>query len=96
MIRVTGTIETTHRHPACIAGALRVDNLSSMTTEVTGDRVKTTITGTKLRSVIASADDYLTNLSIAEEACRYKQDTAEQSGNETRPSRGQRTTTSSR
>jgi hypothetical protein len=40
-----------------------------MTTTAEGDKVTTVITGTQLRSVIASVDDYLMNLAIAEETC---------------------------
>lgn len=71
MMRIDGVITTTHRNPSCIAGAIRVDNLSAMETSETATAVITTVTGTKLRSVIASVDDYLMNLSIADEACRY-------------------------
>jgi len=74
MMQIDGAITTEHRRPSCVAGAIRVDNLSAMRTEVAGDQVRTTISGTKLRSVIASVDDYLMNLAIAEEACRYMQD----------------------
>ncbi len=73
-MQADGRITTSHRNPSCIASALRVDNLSAMKTFATGTTVVTTITGTKLRSVIASVDDYLMNLSIAEEACRFGRD----------------------
>lgn len=71
MMQIDGVITTTHRNPSCVAKAIRVDNLSAMETSATATGVATTITGTKLRSVIASVDDYLMNLPIAEEACRY-------------------------
>ena len=71
MMQIDGTIITTHRHPACVAAALHPDNLSSMKTAATKNGVKTVITGTQLRSVIASVDDYLTNLGIAEETCSF-------------------------
>jgi hypothetical protein len=45
-----------------------------MKTEASGDVVRTTIAGIKLRSVIASVDDYLMNLAIADETCRYLQE----------------------
>lgn len=73
-MEVEGRITTTHRNPACVAKAIRVDNLSSMETRAAGHDVVTTISGTKLRSVIASADDYLMNLCIADEACGYGKD----------------------
>lgn len=70
MMVVDGSITTKHRHPACVAQALRPDNLSSMTTAAIEGGVKTTITSTQIRSVIASADDYLMNLAIAEDICQ--------------------------
>ncbi len=70
MIHVSGALTTTHRNPACVAAALRPDNLQSMETHSEDDRVVTTIEGTSLRSVIASVDDYLMNLGVAEEVCR--------------------------
>jgi len=69
MMQIEGTITTRHDNARCVAGALAPDNLSSMTTVAEGDCVVTTVTGTKLRSVIASVDDYLMNLAIAEDAC---------------------------
>jgi hypothetical protein len=71
MMRIDGVITTIHRHPACVATAIRPDNLASMKTIATKNGVKTVITGTQLRSVIASVDDYLTNLGIAEETCSF-------------------------
>jgi len=72
MMEIEGTITTTHTNASCVAGALAPDNLKSMTTVAEGDLVKTTIAGTKLRSVIASVDDYLMNLAIAEDACSLR------------------------
>jgi hypothetical protein len=71
MMQVEGVIMTAHRKPSCVAQAIIPDNLSSMRTVATENGVKTTITSTRLRSVIASVDDYLTNLAIAEETCQY-------------------------
>jgi hypothetical protein len=42
-----------------------------MQTTAEEGRVRTVVSGTKLRSVIASVDDYLMNLAIAEELCNY-------------------------
>jgi hypothetical protein len=70
-MQIEGVIITTHRNPACVAGAVRPDNLLSMRTVEGGGVVSTKITGTQLRSVIASVDDYLTNLAIAEETCSF-------------------------
>ncbi len=69
MMQIEGTITTQHQNAACIAQALSPDNLRSMETRADGGRVVTTITGTSLRSVIASVDDYLMNLAVAEDAC---------------------------
>ena len=70
-MEIEGSIITTHRHPACVAQALHPDNLRSMKTVATKTEVETRITGTQLRSVIASVDDYLMNLAIAEETCSF-------------------------
>jgi hypothetical protein len=68
-MKIEGTITTLHRDAQCVAAALAPDNLRSMETRADGDRVVTTITGTQLRSVIASMDDYLMNLAVAEDTC---------------------------
>jgi len=68
-MKIEGKITTVHRNAKCAAAALAPDNLRSMETIAEGDRVITTITGTQLRSVIASVDDYLMNLAVAEDAC---------------------------
>jgi hypothetical protein len=69
MMQVNGRITTRHRNAACVAAALRPDNLSNLTTTAGGDHVTTTITGTQIRTIIASVDDYLMNLAIADDAC---------------------------
>jgi len=69
MMQIKGVITTVHRNARCVASSLAPDNLTSMTTTAEGDKVTTVITGTQLRSVIASVDDYLMNLAIAEETC---------------------------
>ena len=72
MMQINGTITTVHKNAGCVAAALAPDNLRSMDTKAVGDRVITTITGTQLRSVIASVDDYLMNLAVAENACSVR------------------------
>jgi hypothetical protein len=72
MMQIEGTITTVHVNAGCVAAALAPDNLRSMETKADGDRIITTITGTQLRSVIASMDDYLMNLAIAEDACSVR------------------------
>ena len=69
MMQINGRITTVHGNAGCVAPALAPDNLTSMTTTAEGDHVTTVIKGTQLRSVIASVDDYLMNLAIAEDAC---------------------------
>jgi hypothetical protein len=72
MMQIEGTITTVHGNARCVAAALAPDNLRSMETKADGDRVITTITGTQARSVIASVDDYLMNLAVAEDACSVR------------------------
>ncbi|HDR73140.1 MAG TPA: hypothetical protein ENN85_04430 [Methanoculleus sp.] len=71
MMRIEGTICTRHGNAACVAEALGVDNLPGMRTRADGDRVISTFSGSRLRSMIASVDDYLMNLAIAEDVCCY-------------------------
>jgi hypothetical protein len=71
MMEITGEIITKHRDPSCVARALHPDNLSSMVTVAGEGTVITKVHGHQLRSVIASVDDYLMNLAIAEEICSY-------------------------
>jgi hypothetical protein len=40
-----------------------------METRADGGAVRTALSGTQLRSVIASVDDYLMNLSVVEDLC---------------------------
>jgi len=72
MIQIMGTITTLHADAACVAEALSPDNLRSMETKADDGRVRTTIEGTSLRSVIASVDDYLMNLAVAEDTCSIR------------------------
>ncbi|MDD1709636.1 MAG: hypothetical protein LUQ37_01860 [Methanoregulaceae archaeon] len=74
MKEIEGVIITRHHHAGCVAGALRPDNLSAMRTIACGDEIRTTVTGGKIRSLIASIDDYLMNCAIAEDLCRYASD----------------------
>jgi len=67
-VKIDATITTRHARAACVAAALAPDNLTSMETRAEGDRVVTAIAGTQARSVIASVDDYLMNLAVAEDA----------------------------
>jgi len=66
-----GTIRTRHARPECVAGALNADNLHGMQTRAADGVVETTFDSEKIRSTIASVDDYLMNLAIAEDICCY-------------------------
>lgn len=70
-MEIRGEIRTRHTHPGCVASALSPDNLQSMQTSADGNLVITRIQGTSLRSVIASVDDYLMNLAVAEDVCVF-------------------------
>jgi len=84
-MQIKGRMITRHGNADCVASALAPDNLRSMTTTADGDQVITAIEGTQLRSVIASVDDYLMNLAIAEDACSsFSQNSADQSRNSDR------------
>jgi hypothetical protein len=67
MMQLSGLITTVHTDAESVASSLAPDNLTGMTTTADGDRVTTVIHGTQIRSVIASVDDYLMNLAIADE-----------------------------
>ncbi len=67
MMQVSALISTVHADARNVASSLAPDNLRGMTTTADGDRVTTVIHGTQIRSVIASVDDYLMNLAIADE-----------------------------
>jgi hypothetical protein len=68
MMQIEGRITSLHRNAGAVASALTPDNMHTMSTTSEGDKVITVITGTQIRSVIASVDDYLMNLAIAEDA----------------------------
>ena len=74
MKQVRGLIATTHADALGVAASLAPDNLMGMTTTADGDRVTTVIESTQLRSVIASVDDYLMNLAIADETTMLPQE----------------------
>ena len=71
MMEIDGMILTWHEDPEQIAQALSPDNLTSMQTSAMPHSVETRIHSHQLRSVIASVDDYLMNLMIAEDLCSY-------------------------
>jgi hypothetical protein len=69
MIRVLGVIETRHNHPGCVAAALEPDNLNLIRTVQIEGGVQALVDGARLRSIIATVDDYLMNLAIADDVC---------------------------
>jgi hypothetical protein len=71
MMEIDGVIRTWHEDPEQIAKALSPDNLASMQTSAMPHAVETRVRSRQLRSVIASVDDYLMNLMIAEDLCSY-------------------------
>lgn len=71
MMEINGMIRTWHGDPGQIVQALSPDNLNSMQTSALEHAVETRVRSGQLRSVIASVDDYLMNLMIAEDLCSY-------------------------
>ncbi|MCX6694461.1 MAG: KEOPS complex subunit Pcc1 [Methanomicrobiales archaeon] len=71
MKEVIGHITTSHRDPSAVCEALAPDNLAGMETRVSDGVVITSLKSSRMRSVIASVDDYLMNLAIAEETCSF-------------------------
>jgi hypothetical protein len=73
-MRITGIIRTHHQDPACVSAAVAADNLREMETRTEEAEkpglVTTTVTGERIRSIIASVDDYLANITVAEELCK--------------------------
>lgn len=70
-MEIEGTIRTVHGRPGIVAASISPDNLHGMDTRVTDGSVTTTIRAEKVRSMIASIDDYLMNLGVAEDLCRF-------------------------
>jgi len=81
MMQIRGLITTMHTDAQCVALSLAPDNLRNMITTADGDRVTTVIHGTQLRSVIASVDDYLMNLAIADDTTAIPQKRQEKNEN---------------
>ncbi|MGA2699414.1 MAG: KEOPS complex subunit Pcc1 [Methanoregula sp.] len=81
MMHVSGLITTVHADAESVASSLAPDNLKGITTTADGGRVTTVIHGTQIRSVIASVDDYLMNLAIADETTTLPR---KKTGNQTR------------
>jgi hypothetical protein len=73
-MKITGEISTLHNHPESVAKALDTDNMPHMKTAVRDNTVVFTIESDKIRSVVATTDDYLMNLQIAQDMCGIEQD----------------------
>jgi hypothetical protein len=65
-------ISTQHEDAACVAAAIKTDNMPGMETVNRDGHVITTITGTAFSRVIATMDDYLMNLTVADEISTSK------------------------
>jgi hypothetical protein len=69
-MRVIGTITSNSaHHPEHVVSALSPDSGEFMLVEVVNSCVVAKIEGKSLRSVIATVDDYLMNLSVSERLC---------------------------
>lgn len=69
-MRITGEIRTYHGNARCVAKSVSADNLTEMNTRAEEHYVVTRVTSSRIRSVIASIDDYLSNITVAEDICR--------------------------
>lgn len=71
LMRITGTIEFPDRESresaARILRALSPDNLRSMESEITDQRVAVRFSSEKIGSLLATVDDFLMNVKIGEE-----------------------------
>ncbi|MUV88059.1 KEOPS complex Pcc1-like subunit [Natronomonas sp. CBA1123] len=61
------TIRTSHDHPELVAAALVPDNTDEMSTRVTDSAVETTIERDSTGGLRTTADDYVTNLTVAQQ-----------------------------
>lgn len=65
----SGRIRSSHASPDCVAGSLSPDNLQGMEMHVSPGCVELVICDLPMRSAIATVDDYMMNLSIADSLC---------------------------
>ena len=61
------TVRTVHERAALVAASVRPDNTGSMRTTVEGDAVVTTIGRDDTGGLRATTDDYVVNVTVAEE-----------------------------
>lgn len=73
-----GRIRSFHASPDCVAGSLSPDNLQGMEMRISPGHVELLIGDMPVRSAIATVDDYLMNLSIADSLCQERMKQAEQ------------------
>ncbi|MCL2460083.1 MAG: hypothetical protein FWF19_01815 [Euryarchaeota archaeon] len=71
-MKISLMISTQHEDAACVAAAIKTDNMPDMETVNLDGHVITTITGTAFSRVIATMDDYLMNLTVADEMSTSK------------------------
>ena len=72
-MKIKGMISTQHENAACVAAAVQTDNMSDIETVAQDNHVVTMITGTSFSRVIATVDDYLMNLTVADEMSTSKE-----------------------
>jgi len=77
-MKIEGMISTQHTNAACVAAAVQTDNMSDIKTVSQDGLVITTIVGTSFSRVIATVDDYLMNLAVADEVSTSEKDGTEQ------------------
>lgn len=68
--RCVGRIITTHKNPHVIADAIKPDNTINMSTVCENESVITEFRLDEIGTLIATVDDYLLNLKIAEEMAK--------------------------
>ncbi|MCD5409531.1 MAG: hypothetical protein LRZ87_02040 [Methanocellales archaeon] len=65
--RCVGKIITIHKNPYVIADAIKPDNTRNMSTVCENESITTEFRLDEIGTLIATVDDYLLNLKIAEE-----------------------------
>jgi len=77
-MKIEGMISTQHKNAVCVAAAVQTDNMSDIKTVSQDGRVITTVVGTSFSRVIATVDDYLMNLTVADEVSASEKDETDQ------------------
>lgn len=68
------TVRTTHDRPAVVAAAVRPDNTPEIETRVVDGAVETTVERTTASELRATVDDYVVNLTVADQVARQATD----------------------